>query len=131
MLYEQIDIFSFMNSQSESEEKYCFDDDINEIHKRLVDISKRYQLSISNDRFDIWSHTPNFGYRMDLGMEVTRNILKSKIFRKDVDDVVNFAKEKEVELSPMWGGMFFFSGKEMATLSFYSTFMDKKRQKIK
>lgn len=128
-LYEQLNIFSIIGPKKE--EKYCFDDDINEIHTKLIEISKKYNLSISNDSFEIWSHVPHFGYRMDLRIEVTKEILKNQQFQKDIDDIVDFAKQKDVELTPMNRGIFFSKGEGTATLVIYSTFLDKKRQKIK
>lgn len=128
-MYEQLDIFSYL--QPKEKEKYCFDDDINEIHEKLIDISEKYNITIYRDEFAIWSHVPQYGYRMSLGMKVTREDLRNDDFQKDIDDIVEIAKEKEVELSPMWGAIFFFKEEETANLSIYSTFMDKKRQKIK
>lgn len=132
MEYKQLNIFSYLQSIekcSTYEDYYCWDSDINEIHRKLVVISKKFGLQIVKDRFEIWPHVPHFGYRMDLEMEVTKNDLENDEFIKDINDVVEFAKKKEVELSPMWRGIFFFAGEDTATLLFYTTFMDKKRQK--
>lgn len=128
-MYEQLDIFSYM--QPQEKEKYCFDDDINEIHEKLIEIANKCKISIGRDEFTIWSHVPQYGYRMDFEMKVAREDLRNDDFQKDIDDIAEIAKEKEVELSPMWGSIFFFKEDEIATLSIYSTFMDKKRQKIK
>lgn len=128
-MYEQLDIFSLMQQQGEV--RYCFDDDINEIHRILIEIADKYGISIGRDEFTIWSHVPQYGYRMALGMEITRKDLTNEGFQKDIDDVVEIAKQREIELSPMWGAIFFFREDEVATLSFYTTFMDKKRRKIK
>lgn len=129
MDYQQLDIFSYL--QPQEEERYCFDDDINEIHERVIEISEKYNITIYRDEFTIWSHAPQYGYRMALGMKVTREDLGNEDFQKDIDDIVEIAKEKEIELSPMWGAIFFFKDEETANLSIYSTFMDKKRKKIK
>lgn len=129
MDYQQLDIFFLMQQQGEV--RYCFDDDINEIHRILIEIADKYGISIERDEFTIWSHVPQYGYRMDLGMEITRKDLTNEGFQKDIDDVVEIAKQRGIELSPMWGAIFFFREDEVATLSFYTTFMDKKRQKIK
>lgn len=129
MNYQQLDIFSYM--QPKEKRKYCFDDDVNEIHEKLIEIADKYKISIERDEFTIWSHVPQYGYRMDFGMKVTREDLENEYFQKDIDDIVEIAKEKGVELSPVLGAIFFFKEEETATLSIYSTFMDKKRQKIK
>ncbi len=128
-MYEQLDIFSYL--QPQEKKKYCFDDDINEIHGRLIDVADKYGISIERDEFTIWSHVPQYGYRMNLGMKVTREDLRNENFQKDIDNIVEFSKEKGVELSPMWGAIFYFKEDKTATLSFYTTFMDKKRQRIK
>jgi hypothetical protein len=128
-MHEQLDISSLM--QQQEEEKYCFDDDTNEMRNRLIEIADKYGISIERDEFTIWSHVPQYGYRMNLGMKVTKEDFGNEDFQKDIDDVVEIAKQREIELSPMWGAVFFFREDEVATLSFYTTFIDKKRQKIK
>ena len=77
-MYEQLDIFSYL--QPQEKEKYCFDDDINEIHEKLIEIADKYKISIGRDEFTIWSHVPQYGYRMDLGMKVTREDLRNDDF---------------------------------------------------
>lgn len=129
MDHQQLDIFSLMQQQGEA--RYCFDDDTNEIHRILIEIADKYGISIGRDEFAIWSHVPQYGYRMALGMKVTRENLGNENFQKDIDDIVEIAKEKEIELSAMWGAVFFFKEDETATLTFYTTFMDNKRRKIK
>lgn len=126
-MYEQLDLFSFLQTK----EKYCFDDDINEIHKRLIAISEKYKLKINSDEFKIWSHVPQYGYRLWLEMKVTKEILNNNNFQEDVEILTNFAKERNVELSCLTGACFFYKEKNTASLPFSTIFMDKKRQKIK
>lgn len=128
-MYEQLDIFSLIKPYEK--EKYCFDDDINEIHKKLIGNAEKYGISIGKDKFSIWSHVPQYGYRLWLEMEVTKNNLQDNNFINDIDELIDFAKERNVELSCMIGACFFYEGKITASLPFSTTFMDKKRQKIK
>lgn len=125
--YEQLDIFSYLKPQG----KYCFDDDINEIHDRLVGISDKYGIQITKDEFTIWPHVPQYGYRLGLDMEVTKDNLQDKDFMHDIEKLTCFAKQRNIELSCMGGACFFFEGEETARLPFNTTFIDKARRKIK
>lgn len=127
-MYEQLDIFSFLNPQSK---KYCFDDDINDIRKMLIDIAEKHKCKVTDDNFSIWSHVPQYGYRLSIDIEVTKDVFRNKEFRQEIDKAVDFAEEREVSLHPMYGAVFFFSGEDTATFSFFTTFNDKKRRKIK
>lgn len=127
-MYEQLNIFLFLQNQEQS---YCFDEDINEIHKKLVKIAEKYGTEIGKDEFIIWSHVPQYGYRLWLDMRVTRDNLCDEKFMSDIEQVEKFAKERDIELSCMIGACFFYRGEDTASLSFSTTFMDKKRQKIK
>lgn len=127
-MYEQLDMFSFLQP---SKEKYCFDDDTNEIRERLIEISEKYKAKIKSDEFTIWSHVPQYGYRLWLVMEVTKEILNDENFQKDVENTTKFAEERNIELSCMVGACFFYGGQNIASLPFSTTFMDKERRKIK
>lgn len=128
-MYEQLDIFP-LHSQK-TEEKYCFDDDINEIHERLIRIAKKHGAGINGDEFTVWSHVPQYGYRLWLDMEIRKDTLDDENFRNDINKVIEFAKGRNIELSCMVGACFFYSGEETASLPFSTIFLDKKRQKIK
>lgn len=129
MDYEQLDIFSYLKPQTK--EKFCFDNDINEIHDRLLEIAERYGIEIGKCGFTIWSHVPQYGYRLWLDTRVTRDNLNDEDYMRDIENAVEFAKERNVELSCMTGACFFYHGKDTASLSFSTTFMDKARRKIK
>lgn len=127
-MYEQLDIFSYL--QPQVEEKYCFDDDINEIHAKLIEIAKKNGIKIDKDEFTVWSHVPQYGYRLWLDMEVTKEKLNDNNFQSDIEKVTEFAKQRNVELSCMNGACFFYRGEDTASLQFSTTFMDKERRKI-
>ena len=126
MEYEQLDIFSYLQPQ----DKFCFDDDINEIHDRLIEIANKYGILTGTDEFTIWSHVPQYGYRLWIDMEVTKENLQDNNFMQDIEKLVDFAKERNIELSCMIGAVFFFDGEKTASLPFSTTFVDKERRKI-
>ena len=128
-MYEQLNIFSFM--EDSPKKTFSWDDDINEIHQRLHDLSGKYGLDVSGERWDIWEHAKEYGYRMSFYLKVTREIAKNERFFQDIEGIVKFAKTKNIELSPMYNAVFFFSGENTATLTFYTNFLDKQRRKRK
>lgn len=125
-MFEQLNIFSFIE-----QEKYCFDDDINDIHKKLISLADKYKISISKDEFAIWAHVPQYGFRLWLDMNVTKENLQDDNFRQDIEEIIAFSNKRNIELSCMTGACFFYKGEKTASLPFCTTFKDKKRQKIK
>lgn len=127
MIYEQLDIFSVL----ETDEQYSWDNDINEIHKMLIRLAKDYRLEITADNFSIWSHVPQYGYRMEFEIKICKEHINDKRFIDEINKIVRYAENKKIELSPMWGAVYFFGESETARLMFFSTFMDRKRRKKK
>jgi len=130
----QISIFSYLeelNTTEPEEKPFCWDDDVNEIHRRICELASGYQLLVKNAEFNIWEHVPNLGFRMWLTMEVTREVVKDQNFSDAIDEIVEYAKNKKVELSVMWQACFFFEGEETASLYLTTMFMDKARMKRK
>ena len=128
-MYEQLNIFSFL--EEAPQKAFSWDDDINEIHKRLLDLARKHELDVGKQERSIWEHAKEYGYRMSVGIRVTREIMEDERFLIERDNIVDFAKTKNIELSPMYGGVFFYRNENRATLSFYSNFMDKARRKRK
>ena len=128
-MYEQLNIFSFL--EDAPEKAFGWDDDINEIHKRLLGLARKHELDIGQQEWSIWSHAKEYGYRMSFYLKVTREITKNERFFEDIEGIVEFAKTKNIELSPMYNAVFFFSGENTATLTFYTNFLDKQRRKRK
>ncbi len=126
----QMDLFDYIQSNHKS---FCWDNDINEILESLQDLSNYYGLEIRKAEFKIWDHVPHLGYRLWVDMRGTRKEFSSEDFRKDVSELVDEAKQKNVELTPMWGACMFFTKdeNEKGRLSFTTMFMDKARQRIK
>lgn len=128
-MYEQLSIFSLL--ENAPQKTFSWDDDINEIHKRLLGLAKKHELDVGEQRWSIWSHVKEYGYRMSFYIKVTRKVMNDEQFLKEIDSIVDFAKTKNIELSPMYGACFFFKNKSTANLVFYSVFMDKARRKRK
>ena len=55
--------------------------------------------------------------------------INDKQFIDKINKIVQYAENKKIELSPMWGAVYFFEESQIARLKFFSTFMDGKRRK--
>jgi hypothetical protein len=128
-MFEQLNIFDLLEPKKEKE--FSWDKDINEIRKKLCDLASRYGLEITEEDWSVWEHAKEYGYRMSLGIKVTRQIVKDDRFFEEIESIVDFAKTKNIELDPMYNAIFFYSGENTATLTFYTDFMDKQRRKRK
>ena len=126
----QMNLFDYIQSDITT---FCCDNDINEILESLQDLSDYYGLEIGKAEFKIWEHVPHLGYRLWVDMRGTRKEFSNEDFRKDVSELVEEAKQKNVELTPMWGACMFFTKdeNEKGRLSFTTMFMDKARQRKK
>ena len=130
-MYEQLDIFSFLDETGEdSTDTYSFswDSDINEIYSKLTALASKYRLSIGKTEWAIWEHVPQYGYRMTFTISLRKEDMTDK-FLSDLSETVEFAKRKKVEISP--AQPLFYKDDEKANMYIFSTFMDKERQKIK
>lgn len=126
----QMDLFDYIERDSKC---FCWDDDINEIVQQIKDIAGAYGLEVGKAEFKVWDHVPHLGYRLWFDVLVTRTELKQESFQSDVNELVDFAKSRNVDLTPMWGACMFF-GKdenEKSRLHFTTMFMDKQRQRRK
>ena len=126
----QINLFDYVEPNHKS---FCWDEDINEILESLQDLSDYYGLEIRKAEFRIWEHVPHLGYRLWVDMKGNREELFRKDFQNDVTILIEEAKQKNVELTPMWGACMFFTKdeNEKGRLSFSTMFKDKARQRIK
>lgn len=126
----QMQLFDYIERDSKY---FCWDDDINEIVKRLKEIAGAYGLEVGKAEFRIWDHVPHLGYRLWLDVLGTRNELSQENFQNDVKALVEYAKSRNVDLSAMWGACMFFikDENEKGRLHFTTMFMDKQRQRRK
>ena len=124
----QMELFDFIEKDSR---RFCWDNDINEIIGKLKELADTHGLEIGKVEFRVWEHVPHLGYRLWLDVEGTRTELFANDFRNDVGELVEHAKGRNVELTPVWGACMFFKNdrNEKGRLSFTTVFMDKQRQR--
>ena len=128
----QMNLFDYITPE-QGQTSFCWDNDINEIVENLRNLAGAYGLEIGKAEFKVWDHVPNLGYRLWLDVRGTREELNREDFRADIRTLVAGAKEKNIELTPMWGACMFFerNENEKGRLSFTTMFMDKVRQRRK
>lgn len=126
----QMDLFDFIESDHKV---FCWDNDINEIVQAIEKIANTYNLEFGKAEFKVWNHVPHLGYRLWVDIKGTKKELRNEKFQKDVEILVADAKQKNVELTPMWGACMFFGRdeNEKGRLSFTTMFIDKTRQRRK
>lgn len=126
----QMNLFDYIESEKKS---FCWDNDINELLERLYNLASQYELEMGKAEFRIWEHVPHLGYRLWVDIKGTREELRNENFQKDIAILVEDAKNRQVELSPMWGACMFFARdeKEKGRLSLSTMFLDKQRQRRK
>ena len=126
----QMNLFDYIEPEQKS---FCWDNDINELLERLYNLASQYELEIGKAEFRIWEHVPHLGYRLWVDIIGTREELRNENFQKDIAILVEYAKNRQVELSPMWGACIFFARdeKEKGRLSLSTIFLDKQRQRRK
>lgn len=126
----QMQLFDYIEKDSNT---FSWDDDINAIVKELEDLAGAYGLEVGKAEFTVWEHVPHLGYRLWLDVLGTKDELFRENFQNDVGSIVELAKSKNVELTPMWGAVMFFRNteNEKARLHFTTMFMDKQRQRRK
>lgn len=121
----QMNLFQFIGGEEQS--GFSWDSDINEIHKRLKNFAQKHELEVSREEWKVWSHVPQYGYRMSFGLVVTREIVEEDEFWEGLNEIIKYAKSRNVDLSPFQP--YFFGGSNTTTMSIFTTFIDKERQK--
>ena len=126
----QMNIYDFIEKTTE-EEELIWDSDVREILDRLEELASHYGCTVSGVEFRVWEHVKRLGYRLWLDMKIPKDILRLKEFEAGIENIVKNARDKEVELTPMWGACIFHGGEDFVKLSFTTMFLDKARQRIK
>lgn len=128
----QIGLFDYMESDKKTSiENFCHDNNINEIVESLTNLADTYKLEIGKTEFKIWDHVPHLGYRLWLEVKGTKEELYAEDFQKDITKLVADSKQKNIELTSMWGACMFFKSEEKGSLYITTMFLDKARQKRK
>lgn len=110
-------------------DKFCFDDDINEILLKLQNLCISQRFTLDKPKFEIWDHVKNLGYRLSLSVHWSNETKPRADFFPKYQKIVKYAKEHEIELSlcqsPYFGNSHF-----TGTYWFSTMYLDK-RKKIK
>lgn len=122
----QMSLFDFMDSPNETE--FCWDKDINEIHRQILELADKHNLTTRDAEWEIWNHVPQFGYRMTILLNVYKEDLTDELY-DDLNKIVEFAKKRQIDLTPFQP--FFLGEGQQSYFHISTTFRDKARQKIK
>ena len=109
----------------------CWDEDINYLEERLTEITDRYGYENGKTEFSIWDHVPNYGYRLSHTIKIHKGNPKEREFIDEIEDLIEEARKRDIELSPMWNGLFFYDGSNTANLYCFSTFLDSRKKRKK
>ena len=122
----QMSLFDFIEDENKA---FCWDEDINELKRRLHGVADKYGIAVSTEEWEVWKHVPKLGYRMSFHLAVTKENLRDVEFQTDIDNIVEYGKSRKVEVSPMWGACLFYGDKKTANLFITTLFMDKERRR--
>lgn len=108
----------------------CKDADINQIVFKLQNICANQRMQLENPKYEIWTHCPSLGYRMSMSAYYGPNTMPIDGIWDRLDEIVNFAKSKNIELSIIHTP--YFGPREEITKSlWFSTLYLDNRKKIK
>ena len=123
-LFGQITLFDLMKEKEDPNGFRCWDEDINELVKKLDNICKKYGLSSEKPKFSIWNHVPKFGYRLTYTIKVKRD---STGILDDLQEITDEYKLKKIDVSPMSAG-FHWGEDQTASLYVFTTYEDARRK---
>ena len=113
---EQLTIFGLASP----DDRFCFDDDINEIVKMLDNICVPDDVATSiTKEWQIWTHVPRYGFRLSYIIDIKEKLQEE--FVGKLYEVMKFAEDRRIELS---------AHSLENKLYIFSTFLDN-RQKVK
>jgi|GEM_PF-6526644 len=115
----QMTIFDFIET-----EEFCPDKDINELVSDLKDLCRIHQLRYDKPKYSVWKHVPRLGYRLWFTIQVKRD---TDIY-EDMNALIEKYDKRGIELSAMWGAVWFLSeNNEEASLYVSTMFKDKRK----
>lgn len=117
----QMSIFDYMESP-----QFSFDNDINTIVEMLDQLVEKNNLKAEKE-WTVWQHVPGFGYR--LAYDISYHTLTEE-FMMELDGIIKYAGKKKIRLS-VYRDELLIADDGYRHMDIYSTFMDKKRRKIK
>ncbi len=119
---QQLTLFDFL----EKEKPFSWDDDINELHKMIVDLFNENGMKVEHQEFTVWSHAREFGFRMDMCIEITKKFF-TKEFLNKLDSICKYAKSKQISLEPCAAHI--FQNEKTGCVYIYSHFLDKRKRR--
>lgn len=123
----QLSIFDILNP-TPLKQTFSWDDDINIIHESIINLAEKFNLRTSGSKWEVWNHVPQFGFRMSVSLHMMQEQLVDE-FWDELNEIVNYAKQKKIELSPM--APTFIRNDEEGWMHIFSMFLDRERQKIR
>jgi hypothetical protein len=124
----QMSIFDFIDAPDDHDNQEIWDEDIRYINKSLTDIAIHNGYKNGDVNFYVCGHDPNDGYRLHHEILICKDNPKELQFMDEINALVRAAKERHVELSPMWNAVWFFDDNEDATLYCFTRFLDNRRK---
>lgn len=110
------------------EKPFSWDADINYIYDKLNQLAKRFNLSTRKAEWSVWEHVPQYGYRMSYHFVVGKSMENQKDFIDALNQICKEAKKRKIELSPMWGAVW-WDNDGVGKLTVFSTFLDGRKKR--
>lgn len=132
MLDGQLTIFDCLQEEeSQSEplpEKWILDSDVNEIYQKIWNLCSQNRFSFGRKYFTLWDHVPNLGWRLWMSTYFGDNTMPFESFWESLENIVSFAKSKNIELSVMQSPCFGENEKKYC-LDFSTMFKDERKKR--
>lgn len=102
-----------------------FDEDINEICRRLTSFAEKHGIEIGKTEFSIQDHAKEYGYRLAYTLNVTKEVL-TDLFFADLQEIVDYAMTKKIELSLM---PMLYRRDKSGSMYVFSTYLDGRKKR--
>ena len=96
--YRQFDIFDFIERPKE-EKPYKFHPIIDELSKDIHNLG----IDISNEKYEVWDHVPNYGKRYNIWLNIKS---KEETMNIDISPIIEKYNKKGLEVSLCSAGSF-------------------------
>lgn len=127
----QISIFDILEPDRDNYANELIDDaDVMEIYNRVSNLCIANRMSVTNQpEYNTWEHVPNLGKRLFMGFSYSANTRPFKDFYDKLDEIIEFANGRHVELKPSCVPCFPNNDSEPEVTLYFSTlFMDNRRR---
>lgn len=110
------------------EKPFSWDSGINRIYDELNQLAERFNLATRKAKWSVWEHVPQYGYRMSYCFVVGKSMENQKDFIDALNRICEEAKKRKIELSPMWGAVW-WDNDGIGELTVFSTFLDSRKNR--